>query len=326
LWIGLGGLGLADWLARSFVQRRIGPARTNLAFGSMEQRLGQRICHFITLALLALGLLLPLGLLVANYNEVDQSGNLTARERWQTILMSEPIPTGAVLVSNDRNEIMPMWYFQYVEGRRPDLLGLFPLIVSGPDYANVGRVLDQALASGRPVYLIKPMAGLEIKADLRPAGTLFRAETFSTPPAHRVNVALPPVTLDSTSNQAVTETINLVGYDVSPAQIRPGAPITVTLHWQAVQPLSVDYTSYVHLVNRDGQGIAQSDHRPGGDFYPSHYWQVREILRDRHFVNVPVGTLPGSYRLLAGMYYQPEPGVIVGMGSGVEIGSVTIQP
>jgi hypothetical protein len=82
-------------------------------------------------------------------------------------------------------------------------------------------------------------------------------------------VTLPPATLNSTSNQAVTETIKLVGYDLSPAQIRPGSPITLTLHWQAVQPLSVDYTSYVHLVNREGQGIAQSDHRPAAIFTPA---------------------------------------------------------
>jgi hypothetical protein len=53
---------------------------------------------------------------------------------------------------------------------------------------------------------------------------------------------------------------------------------------------------------------------------------VGEILRDRHVVNIPANVSPGSYRLLAGMYYQPESGVLVGMGSGVEMGSVTIEP
>ncbi len=321
LWIGLGCLGLAHWLARSFVQRRTGPVATNLAFGPMEQRLSQQIYHFISLALVAFGLLLPLVLLTTNYNIVSQSHNFAARERWQTTLLAEPIPDGAVLLSNDRNEMMPMWYYQYVEGHRPDLLGLFPLIVSDPAYTNVGRVLDQALASGRPIYLIKPMAGLEIKADLTPAGTLFRATAYSTPPMHPLDV-----TLDSASSQTITETINLLGYDLSPAQATPGAPLRVTLHWQTTQPLTIDYTGFVHLVNSDGQGITQSDHRPGGDFYPSHDWQVGEILRDQHTLNVPANLPSGAYRLRAGMYYQPEPGVIAGMGNGVDIGLVTIQP
>jgi hypothetical protein len=326
LWIGLGCLGLAHWLAHSFVRRRTGPVATNLAFGPMEQRLGRRIYQFICLTMVALGLLLPLLLLATNYNAVNQRHSFAARERWQTTLVVEPIPNGAVLLSNDRNEIMPMWYYQYVEGRRPDLLGLFPLIVSDPAYANVGRVLDQALASGRPVYFIKPMAGLEIKADLIPAGTLFQATANSSPPMRLLNKTLPPVIFDSASDQPITETIKLLGYDLSPAQIRPGDSFTVTLHWQAIQPLSVDYTSYVHLANTDGQGIAQNDHRPGGDFYSSHYWQVGEVLRDQHTLTVPTNAPPGMYRLRAGMYYQPEPGVISGMGSGEEIGSVTVQP
>jgi hypothetical protein len=41
LWIGLGSLGLADWLARRFVQRRM--ARRTFSLRPMEQRLGQHL-------------------------------------------------------------------------------------------------------------------------------------------------------------------------------------------------------------------------------------------------------------------------------------------
>jgi hypothetical protein len=79
------------------------------------------------------------------------------------------------------------------------------------------------------------------------------------------------------------------------------------------------------LVNNAGQGMAQDDHRPGGDFYPSHYWQIGEILRDQHSLIVPANAAPGVYRLQAGMYYQPEPGVIKGMGGGFELGSLAVK-
>ncbi|NJN93789.1 MAG: hypothetical protein HC875_06715 [Anaerolineales bacterium] len=190
-------------------------------------------------------------------------------------------------------------------------MGLFPLITPDPDYANIGRVLDQALASGRPVYLIKPMAGLEIKADLEPAGTLWQARAYETPPDYPLDLALPQISLH--------------GYDLSPATINPGHPFTVTLHWQATQPLPYDYTSYVHLIDAAGQGVTQSDQRPGGDFYPSHYWQPGEILRDRHTLTIPPTTSPGQYRLRAGLYHQPEPGVIENVGQGLEIGTITIK-
>ena len=36
-----------------------------------------------------------------------------------------------MLISNDRDEMMPLWYMQQVEGRRPDLAGVFPLLLTG---------------------------------------------------------------------------------------------------------------------------------------------------------------------------------------------------
>jgi hypothetical protein len=256
--------------------------------------------------------------------ELGQQSNFLARDRWQAIL-DEPIPDAAILLSNDRNEMMPMWYYQYVEQRRPDLLGLFPLVVTDPAYANIGRVLDQALASGRPVYLIKPMDGLGLKADLRPTGTLVRASSIKTEPTYWHKATLPEVTVQSTGDKTLTETIRLLGYDVSPTDFTAGDEITVTLYWQPVQPLTVDYTSFVHLVNSAGQAITQSDHKPGGDFYPSTFWGVNEVLRDHHTLTIPPDAPTGQYRLRIGMYYQPQPGQVNGMGSGVEVGLLTLE-
>jgi hypothetical protein len=89
--------------------------------------------------------------------------------------------------------------------------------------------------------------------------------------------------------------------------------------------LSIDYTSYVHVITGDGQGITQSDHRPGGVSYPSSYWQIGEILRDRHTLSIPTDAPPGVYRLRVGMYYQPQPVIIKGMGNGAEIGRLKLR-
>ncbi|MFN8458727.1 MAG: DUF2723 domain-containing protein [Anaerolineae bacterium] len=324
LWIGVGSLEVAQGLSWWLVRRKTGPVATNLTFGPMEQRLGQNISFLMTNTLITLLLLWPLILLVSNWSTVDQSHNVAARDRWQTIL-AEPLPHRAILLSNDRNEIMPLWYYQYVAGRRPDLVGLFPLIVTDSTYANVGRVLDQALASGRPVYLIKPMVGLSLKAELTPVGTLLQATAYGKPPRHPLELTLPPATLVTASTEPLTETIKLIGYDLSPVAISPGTQVAVTLHWQTSQPLSVDYTSYVHVVDNNGQGVAQSDARPGGDYYPSHLWQVGEILHDRHEVTLPPDLPSGPYHLVVGLYYQPQPGQISGMGAGVDIGALPLR-
>ena len=257
--------------------------------------------------------------------EINQSDNVVARDRWQTILQ-QPIPNSAILMSNDRNEIMPMWYYQYVDGQRPDLLGLFPLIVTDAAYVNVGRVLDRALTSDRPVYLIKEMDGLGLKADIEPEGVLFKVTSYpSSTPSFENPVELPEVLVTASPGNPHSESIKLLGYDISPEMVQPGDEIAVTLYWQPTQPLTVNYTSYLHLLTEDQQRLAQSDHQPGGDYYPSSYWQIGEILHDMHVLSIPTDTPEGEYRLHVGMYYQPKPGVINGMGNGVEVGQLTVK-
>jgi hypothetical protein len=316
LWVGMGALGLAHWGATAFVRHKSrAPAGSSVSAG-IGQRLHRDIYQIVATALTLLcllGVALPLA---AQNIGVGQQHNRAAAEQWRAIL-AQPLPPGAILLSNDRNEMMPMWYYQYVEQRRPDLLGLFPLVVPGPDYATSGRLLDQALAAGRPVYLIKPMPGLSLKADLTPAaGGLWQATANPSPPAFRQ-----PATL---TGEGSAETLQFQGYDLSAATLTPGQALTVTLHWQVVQPLHVDYTSYVHLLDGAGQRLAQNDHRPGGDFYPSSQWYPDETLRDHHRLSIPANAPAGAYHLRAGVYYQPAPGQLIGMGDSLEFGTLAI--
>jgi hypothetical protein len=322
LWLGVGMMTVADITARFFVRRKTTHTPSPV-FQELRQRLKksgyQWSLYFgvgVLLLFLIVNLAMRINIAVPHYDD-------TASIRWQGIL-AEPLPYGAVLISNDRNEIMPMWYYQYVENRRPDLLGLFPLIVTDPAYANVGRVLDQALHSNRPVYLIKPMVDLSLKANIASEGSLHRVEAIDREPAHQYNATLPEITLQLTDGVVSTETVLLVGYD-APTTLTPGQEITVALYWQPVQPLSVNYTSFVHLVTGEGEGITQSDHRPGGVYYPSGYWQVGETLRDQHTLIVPPDVRPGHYQLRVGLYYQPEPGKINSMGPGELIGTMRIE-
>ena len=140
LWIGLGMLGLSHWLATGFVQRRTSYHEPPI-FDGFNQLLRQRIYGLALVALVTVLSLVLIVSMIMRKELVSQRHNVTAATRWQTIL-AEPLPQQAILLSNDRNEIMPMWYYQYVQGRRPDLLGLFPLIVTDPVYATVGGVLD----------------------------------------------------------------------------------------------------------------------------------------------------------------------------------------
>jgi hypothetical protein len=254
---------------------------------------------------------LSLWLATGHYASIDQSHNNRARSRWESIL-AEPLPPNAVLVSNDRNDIMPMWYFQYVDGVRPDLLGLFPLIT--PAYPNLGPVLDVALDTKRPVYLIKEMPGIEVKVEVEAEGGLWRV----LGPAVEGEPADP---LDA----RLADGVALAGYDCSPHSPQAGETLQVSLYWEALRPLEADYHTYVHLLDAEGNKVAQSDRQPGGVFYPATLWQPGERLLDSHVLTVPADTPPGSYRLLAGMYALSTDGELTPLGEPLAIGEVAIK-
>ncbi len=246
--------------------------------------------HLVSLFPCLLAFLLPSHLLLTYFTPLDQSRNSQARAIWGAIL-SEEIPQNAILVTNDRDEMMPFWYMRYVEGVRPDLTGLFPLIRPEPAWVDVGGVTAEALRSGRPVSLIKPMPGLEVKYRLEPAGALVRV----LGPA----AANPP---DRPADAIFADAIRLTGYDLRPAALTPGGSVALTLHWQPARRLDADYTTFVQLLNADDAKIGQSDHRPGGAYYPTSLWKPGETLADTHTLSLAADLGRPPYTLLVGLY------------------------
>jgi hypothetical protein len=256
-------------------------------------------------------LALPVVQAAGRYPAIDQSENRQARVRWEALL-AEPLPSASILVSNDRDDMMPMWYFQYVDGVRPDLMGLFPLIT--PEVSTLGQVLDLALTTGRPVYLIKEMPGIGIKVAVETEGLLWRVvEDYSTmQPAHPLQASL-------------AGALTLAGYDLMPPSPAPGETLRVSLYWRPQYPLQAEYHSFVHLLDASGQRIAQSDQRPGGVYYPTTLWRVGESLRDDHLLEIPLSAAGGGYTLLAGMYALAGDGSFQSLDQPVTLGQIEFE-
>jgi hypothetical protein len=243
---------------------------------------------------------LPVYLFFSHAAAQDRSHDSAAVDGWQALLAAAPAP-GAVLVSNDRDELMPLWYLQQVEGVRPDLAGVFPLLLAEPGWLDVGQTVHSALSTGRPVYLIKPMPGLDVKADLGepdPSGlTPVLGPAVSGAPAFAEDVVLGDV-------------VRLLGFDVQPA----GDAVQIDLFWRPLHPLIADYTTFIQVLAPNGDKIAQSDQQAGGVYYPTGLWQPDDTLRDRHTLTLPAGAPAGPYQLLVGMYRQAG-GEIVPLGA-----------
>jgi hypothetical protein len=248
----------------------------------------------VPIALILLCGLLLGALAWSNLARVDLSNDRSARQGWESFLAAS-IPTQAIVVSNDRNEIMPLWYLQYVEGRRPDLTGVFPLVTQEPRFAHVGRVISAALATGRPVVLPKPMPGLEVQFEIEEQGIYWQV----TGPVQLPGDSQPVGgTLDAT--------LRLQALDLVPTTAAPGSAVAVDLYWEPIAPISADYTTFVHLIGPDGERKAGDDRRPGGDHLPASRWEVGELFRDHHEIVIPFELPGGSYDLVAGAYTYPD--------------------
>jgi hypothetical protein len=231
-------------------------------------------------------LLLALRQLPITSAQIDQSTATAARQQWEAILAAAPSPN-AILISNDRNEIVPLFYLQAVEGRGRDLSGLFPAIAPEARFADIGATIATALEQGgeQPVYLIKPMPGLEVRFALQPA----------MPPL--VQVLGPVAATPTTRVDQPYGPLRLLGYDLAIGE----TSAEVALYWQVESPLAEATVATAQLLTAEDRKITQDDHAPGGDYYPTTLWKAGEQIVVRH--TLPLAEpLPDDARLLVGFY------------------------
>ena len=98
------------------------------------------------------------------------------------------------------------------------------------------------------------------------------------------------------------QTIALLGYDVSTESLQPGDTLRLTLYWQSLEPMTVPYTVFTHVVGQDNDVIGQRDNMPLLDAAPTTCWIPGEIVADPYEIEISPEADPGSYRLTTGFY------------------------
>ncbi|MCC6189481.1 MAG: glycosyltransferase family 39 protein, partial [Anaerolineales bacterium] len=94
----------------------------------------------------------------------------------------------------------------------------------------------------------------------------------------------------------------LAAYAFGPAVVSPGGVLYLTLQWQTDAPLAVDYTVFTHVLDADGQVLAQSDSQPVSGTRPTSGWAPGETISDRYALLLPTDAPPGQYLVQAGLY------------------------
>lgn len=81
--------------------------------------------------------------------------------------------------------------------------------------------------------------------------------------------------------------VAIVGVTAPDKEVRPGTATTVQVAWQALAPLDRDYSVFVHLVDKDGFTVAQTDTMPGGGRLPTTRWRPGQVIDDTYTIVLP---------------------------------------
>ena len=97
--------------------------------------------------------------------------------------------------------------------------------------------------------------------------------------------------------------IRLRGYTLPEPDLTPGAVVTVTLFWQAIDRRpGEDYEVFIQVWDDDGQSIGGAHDFPYGGMYRSRIWRPDEIVATHHWFVLPDELAYGRYTLVAGLY------------------------
>jgi hypothetical protein len=97
--------------------------------------------------------------------------------------------------------------------------------------------------------------------------------------------------------------IQLSGYEIADNSVKPGAALVLFLYWSAQQKIDIDYTVFVHLVDKSGSIIAGYDSQPHGGQSPTSAWVPGQLNVDPIVLQIPTDATPGAdYDLEVGIY------------------------
>ena len=101
--------------------------------------------------------------------------------------------------------------------------------------------------------------------------------------------------------------IRLIGYELAEESARPGDSLPFHLYWQATAATEADYQVFNHLLDGEGNLVAQADGPPLPDPLlrrgTGDWDDPEEIIYSREYIlNLPEDLAPGEYSLVSGFY------------------------
>jgi hypothetical protein len=128
-----------------------------------------------------------------------------------------------------------------------------------------------------------------------------------TPPSFTIEQANPQFSLNQPFGDG--RDLILLGYDLFDESEQPiqdsqltAHHLKLTFYWRSESPLSLDYTTFVHVRNQAGENVAQQDQPPLNGAYPTSLWDPGEIIADEITVALPPELPAEEYKIVIGLY------------------------
>jgi hypothetical protein len=292
LWIGMGFAALWELILA--------------LLGALKRQQSMVVRHGLCSGLLICGSSLPLCLWQVNRDQVDLS------HRWEVYdygvdMLRQPLEDDAVVVGLLGEKTL-LNYFQETKGERPDLV----TIAADAEDERL-TVVSAQIESGHPVYLTRPLSGVEELYHLSSLGPLIRVgeqpAALASGPSHGLAVPF-------------GEAILLDGYDAELRATHNGPQLRVTLYWESQDETQKDYKISLRLLDDGGHLGATHDAFPVRDAYRTNSWREGETVVDTHDVPILAGLPSDEYKLQLTLY---DPDTLAPVAT-TTLGTVSLSP
>jgi hypothetical protein len=208
------------------------------------------------------------------------------------------VDTHAVIVC-DWEQATPLWYFQQVEGLRPDVQVLYPI-----------ERLDEAAGLGRPLYLARTLPGVAHRWHPSCSDALIALHNNPTPklPDDVTTLGIQFVGASSEGGSSDAsrrlpqapvdvDRIELAAFRYGPTGFCPAQVVPLTLYWRAIAAPAHDYSVSLRLLNGAGEQVfAVDSQHPVLGAYPTSMWTAGEVVGDYYEIQLPPRLPPGTYQ------------------------------
>lgn len=184
---------------------------------------------------------------------------------------------------------------------------LYPLPRERPaDEAAVTRALQDLAARHRRAYAVLWATG-----ESDPQGHVegwLDANAYKAMDTWYGNVRLaayelpPSLPREQQANALFGGKVALASYALTDGDVAPGTAWPVELHWRLTEQSGTRYKLFLQALDANSNIVGQRDTEPLSGRRPTSAWAPGEEIVDRQALPVHLGTPPGTYTVIAGLY------------------------